>query len=232
MMSGLARGESPGSKVLEPSWCLALPSGPAFVGRATPALTPVAGPQPSQAVLTDHRALQRSTRHGPGSPSLCRRGGGQVGTASPTVAGGHRGIRSHGERLGETGCPPWSEEGGTEDVTGYRGAGCSRPRAGVQEGRGGTPRPGVAPPGRQGHGGCGRQMQAVGVSSPLGPKRRAALESANREQGSTWDGDSRHGTRPPAPRPLECTPTDPALPSTPGLSPGGRAAPSTGLGRE
>lgn len=174
------------------------PLAPAFVGRATPAratpaLTPVAGPQPSQAVLTDHRALQRSTRHGPGSPSACRGGGGQVGTTSPPVVRGHRGIRSHGERLGETSCPPWSE-GGTEDVTGSRGAGCSRPRAGVQEGRGGTPRPGVeqtpplcaarAPPGRQGHGGCGRQMQVAGVSSPLGPKRRAAPESANGEQGS------------------------------------------------
>ena len=44
-----------------------------------------------------------------------------------------------------------------------------------------------------------------------------------------WDGDSRHGTCSPPPRPLEHTPTDPALPSTPGLSPAGRVAPSTGL---
>ena len=144
------------------------PLAPAFVGRATPAratpaLTPVASPQPSQVVLTDHRALQGSTSHGPGSPSACRRGGGQVGRSGVTVASGAMG------RDGETGCPPWSEEAGTEDMTGSGGAGCSRPRAGVQEGRGGTPRPGVEQTPRAQHGLLREGKDVAGVG---GGRRR------------------------------------------------------------
>lgn len=212
-------------------------------------------------MLTDHRALQRSTRHSPGSPSACRWVGAD-GDQQPCRAWALR----HQD-------PLQSEGLGTQDVTGSRGAGWSRPRAGVQEGRGGSPRPGVEQPPVHGSGssgnagtqwvweadagsGCelssgakeacqdwslltgskaahGLKTPATGHTLPSqAPRALPAPESVNEGQGSMWDGDPRHGTCSPPPRPLEHTPTDLALPSTPGLTPGGQAAPSMGLGRE
>ena len=79
----------------------------------------------------------------------------------------------------------------------------------------------------------GLKTPATGHTLPSqAPRALPAPESVNGGQGSMWDGDPRHGTCSPPPRPLEHTPTDLALPSTPGLTPGGQAAPSMGLGRE